>query len=82
MHSESNIDTAAVQRLCDKTGLPTNEVAARLSRPKCPVLGSRRVLACYRDFVKWNPADDLCEACTLLIRPERKPTCSVLAFAI
>lgn len=81
MHSESNIDMAAVQRLCAATGWRSDEVQARLRNPRCPVLGPRHLLGSYRDFVKWHPADDLCEAYTLLIKPNRTATCSVLASA-
>jgi hypothetical protein len=82
MHSESNIDLEAVQRLCAATGWRSDEVQARLRNPGCPVLGPRHLLGSYRDFVKWNPADDLCEACTLLIRTDRTSTFTVLASAI
>jgi hypothetical protein len=51
--------------------LPTERGAVRtfLNDEATAVLGTRRLLWPYRDSVQWNPADDLCVAAELRVRP-------------
>ena len=68
-HSQPEPDHIAVKRLADRTGLNSQMILERLRSPRTHILGPRRLLDTYRDFVKWNPADELCEACTVLYEP-------------
>ncbi|QDU46842.1 hypothetical protein Mal52_53650 [Symmachiella dynata] len=77
LHSDPQPSPDAVTRLAAKTGWKSEEIIHRLQSPQCPVLGPRRLLDAYRDFVKWNPADDLCEACTVLYEPSLSRECRV-----
>jgi hypothetical protein len=77
LHSDVNPNQEAMARLAKKTGWRAEEILHRLRFPKAPVLGPRRLLDAYRDFVKWNPADDLCEACTVLYEPCKTSSCRV-----
>ena len=77
LHSDLKIDHEAVRRLAAKTGWKTDDIIHSLRSPKAPVLGPRRLLDVYRDFVKWNPADDRCEVCTVLYEPSSSPKCCV-----
>lgn len=61
LHPASTIDELAVARLTAKTGWSASTVRQRLLAPPCPLLAPRKVLARYRDFVKWDPADELCD---------------------
>lgn len=65
-HTESKIDDHAVHRLAEKTSWNPDDIALRLLNPARPLLGKRNLLSSYRNFVKWNPADELCESCTLM----------------
>jgi len=51
MHAESQIDAEAVGRLADASTWDIAEISKRLSAPPNPILGSRRLLHHYRDFV-------------------------------
>jgi hypothetical protein len=60
-------DHDAVQRLSQRMPYSPNEITARLAAPTNPLLGSRsKLLTTYRDFVKWNPADDGCDKVTVI----------------
>ena len=76
-HSQPEPDHIAVQRLAEKTGLKNEMVLERLQSPRTHILGPRRLLDSYRDFVKWNPADELCEACAVLYEPSPSRECIV-----
>jgi len=78
MHAERQIDVEAVERLARATAWDTVEIRKRLSAPPNPILGSRRLLNVYRDFVKWDPADDRCDDCTVLLTEASKLTCRVV----
>lgn len=69
MHPVEHVDELAVERLSDATGWERSEIIKRLERPAATLLGARTVLSSYRRFVKWDPADDLCDGFTL--RPTR-----------
>jgi hypothetical protein len=64
-HIDSQADGDVIQRLAAKTGWPEDEIRRRLTQPTAPLLGARRLVSAYRNFVKWNPADELCERCTV-----------------
>ncbi len=76
-HFDSNPDSIAVQRLAETTGLEREMILHRLQSPRTPILGSRRLLDSYRSFVKWNPADDLCQTCTVLYEQSSSRHCCV-----
>ena len=65
LHPVVEVDTVAVERLAKKTGWQAEEIVARLENPAAPVLGPRTVLRSYRQFVRWDPADDLCDGFSL-----------------
>jgi hypothetical protein len=77
LHSESQIDCGAVQRLATITGWDASKISNRLRSPSNGILGSRRLLSSYRGFVKWNPADDRCQRCTVIIRSDSSLECIV-----
>jgi hypothetical protein len=77
LHSESNLDLETVRRLAEREGWNPDETKRRLLSPAAPILGPRRLLYVYRDFVKWNPADDLCTCCTILTHEAPEWSCSV-----
>jgi hypothetical protein len=80
MHAESQVDAEAVGRLSRASTWDVAEISKRLSAPPNPILGSRRLLHHYRDFVKWDPADDLCDDCTVLVTPASRLTCTVVVM--
>jgi hypothetical protein len=45
-------------RLAERLSLPADHVAGLLAGDTPAVLGQRRLLWPFRDFVQWNPADD------------------------
>lgn len=60
-------DREAIQRLSQRMSQSPDKISALLSSPANPLLGSRtRLLTTYRDFVKWNPADDGCDKVTVI----------------
>jgi hypothetical protein len=65
MHWVDHIDESAVGRLSEATRWEASDIIRRLQRPAAPILGPRTVLCSYRNFIKWDPADDLCDAFTL-----------------
>lgn len=80
MHSDGAPSTEAVQRLAKRSGWLESEITHRLRAPGPAILGARRHLACYRDFVKWDPADHLCDACTVVVKHGVQPACTVTIF--
>jgi hypothetical protein len=46
-------------RLATRLAVPVQDVAERLADSTHAVMGPRRLLWPFRDFVQWNPADDL-----------------------
>ena len=76
-HCDETPNDDAVNRLAEKTGWPVANILHRLRSPRTPVLGPRRLLDAYRDFIKWNPADELCESCTVLFQPSPSRRCLV-----
>ncbi len=65
LHPATVIDELAVVRLAAKTSWPVAAVKHRLAHPSCPLLAPRKVLTSYREFVKWDPADELCDGFTI-----------------
>ncbi len=77
LHSQSVVSDGVLDRLEAATGWPKNEIRKRLIAPQAPVLGEREVVTTYRSFVKWNPADDLCTRCTVLVYQAKEWRCHV-----
>lgn len=77
MHPAIEIDDEAVRRLSAKTGWGVDAISARLLSPPHPVLARRHLLHSYRDFVKWDPADELCQRCTIVTFPASRGRLSV-----
>lgn len=77
MHSDSMPNEEAVRRLSEKTGWDSALVAKKLSASSSPLLGDRRLLNPYREYVKWDPADHLCELCTLTVSRGTSESCLV-----
>lgn len=77
LHVDPNPSTAAVERLSMRTGWGQDDIHHRLANPAGAVLGSRAVLSAYRKFVKWDPADHLCDAFQLTIAVAEQATCTV-----
>jgi len=77
LHSEILVDSVAVERLAQVTGWSAGQIANRLLSPANPILGARRLLSSYREFVKWNPADDLCQRGSVIVRSDLRPHCTV-----
>jgi hypothetical protein len=82
MHKDSNPHATAVERLAKRTGWQVEEIFSRLQTPPNPFLGRRTVLRPYQDFVKWDPADHLCEDCTVLVTKADSSTCSVTVIPL
>ncbi|TWT60803.1 hypothetical protein [Rubinisphaera italica] len=80
LHFESTFDEVAVQRLAQKTNMATDMIIEQLQNPPRPFLGKRNLLTSYRNFVKWNPADELCETCTLIQRQSHSNECEVRIY--
>ena len=80
MHAENQIDAEAVARLARASTWDLTEISNRLRGPPNPVLGSRRLVYPYRDFVKWDPADDRCDDCTVVVTPASALTCTVVVM--
>lgn len=57
-HDGTQLDVVAA-RLGQRLGVPAREVASLLIANPAAVLGTRRLLWPFRDFVQWNPADDM-----------------------
>jgi hypothetical protein len=76
MHSESNLDPVAAQRLAEKLGRPIESVVSRLQLPSAPILGPQDLLQVTSAGVKWNPADHLCQQCTVVVEAGAHWRCS------
>ncbi len=81
MHPASEVDKLAVDRLVAATGWSVSDVIQRLKAPAAPLLESRQVLKCYRQFVKWDPADELCEEFEIITRDDLN-NCHVYARSL
>lgn len=68
LHSDRKRSPEAISRLSAKMGWLPEEIVARLESPGAAFLGPRDLLQVYRGFVKWNPADELCEVGTVTQR--------------
>lgn len=62
------IDPTAIERLGRVLGVRPEQVAAALEDAAAP-LGPGALVSSYREFVKWNPADERCEEGELLTEP-------------
>lgn len=65
LHHVHELDHVAIERLCSVARWSESEVIERLRRPAAPILGARSVVRSYREFIKWDPADDRCDGFTL-----------------
>lgn len=77
MHSDVVADPEAVAAIASRLEVENRAVRDALASPVCPVLGERSIVRPYRRGVKWDPADDLCDACTLILRQEPRCDCRV-----
>ena len=71
-HGDPVPDPVAVDRLAAHLVQSCEAVQASLLA-EVPPLGYRRLLWAYRNGVQWNPADDLCVACSVEIDDELAP---------
>jgi hypothetical protein len=53
------------------------QIADSLRNSTNAILGSRKVVSPYREFVKWNPADELCLVGQLLVQHRESPSWSI-----
>ena len=70
MHPASAINQEAILRLAARTTWPEAIIKRHLEQPPLPVLEARKVLNVYREFVKWDPADELCDEFVVSPVPE------------
>lgn len=77
MHADPNPESIAIRRLSARCGWEISKISDKLLAPPNPILGKRKVISTYREFVKWDPADHLCEVCMLIVRPAQSLSCSV-----
>lgn len=82
LHFDPQPAVSTLLRLAARTKWEEREIMQRLTSPPNPVLGRRRVVCDYRDFVKWDPADDRCESCVVTIEPRKVPECCVTIESI
>lgn len=78
MHSDRKPDLIAVERLALSTGWDRSNIIDKLNRVKPQPLGDRRILSCYRDYIKWDPADHLCISCDFIVEYGNSSSCSVI----
>ncbi|MBK7648432.1 MAG: hypothetical protein IPJ12_15090 [Betaproteobacteria bacterium] len=77
MHFDAAPSQLAIQRLSAHCKWSQAEIEKRLCSPPNPILGKRRVIYEYQQFVKWDPADHWCEDCTLVVTRADTPLCVV-----
>ena len=77
LHNDPEFSNDAVLRLAAATGWDAMEIANRLCTEGRSILSERTVLRVYRNFVKWNPADDLCNRCTIILHGDEMRGCVV-----
>lgn len=77
LHYDEVPSYTAIQRLSNHCKWTEQEIMKRICTPPNPILGNRRVLNEYQKFVKWDPADHLCEEFTLLVTQVNTPLCVV-----
>jgi hypothetical protein len=65
-HDGSSIDEIS-RRLASQLGIPPQRVAELLSDDRQAVLGVRSLIHLFGAGVQWNPADDLCVACEVVL---------------
>ncbi len=75
LHYDSTADARSpvCERLGCELGVTSALIANALFAPEFAILGERRVVAPYRNFVKWNPEDELCLTGQLLARCHSQP---------
>jgi hypothetical protein len=71
LHDDPDASAESVHRLAVYLGVEPISVSKRLSI--AGPLGSRTVVRAFRDGLQWNPADDLCVACTVEVVSEPGP---------
>lgn len=72
-HRDSAPDNSAVARLADHLRQGERDVQCLLSEGDAP-LGTRALVRPFREGLQWNPADDLCVACTVQVENVSGPT--------
>lgn len=60
LHYELRFDMTGIERLSEKLNLRVNETIELLERRSYSILEGRRLLAKYRNGIKWNPEDERC----------------------
>lgn len=66
-HRDAAPDDVVVARLARDLDQSEAAIRSRLTEGDAP-LGIRRLVRPFRDAVQWNPADDLCVACSVELR--------------
>ncbi len=80
LHHDSGLtDALAVSRLAKALAVTTEQACHALADTTATPLGPRKTLSAYRDFVKWNPADELCVDCSIRWHPSRNSKVRVAA---
>lgn len=77
MHSDFQPDGEVVRRIAAKSGWDAALITQKLKSTNIPFLGDKRLVQAYRDYVKWDPADHLCESCTLVVLTGVESRCIV-----
>jgi hypothetical protein len=63
-HSDASPDSVAVDRLAAHLGQRRDAIDSHLNSEES-LLGPRRLIWAFRNGLQWNPADDLCVACSV-----------------
>jgi hypothetical protein len=88
LQQDSSPDPVAVKRLSEKHQIPEALIEKRLRAPMVSAIratsakGPVRLVRQSRRGVIWNPADDLCEECTLIVTQKPTPICNVYVYAL
>ena len=78
-------DVVAVERLSQKHRIGGALIEERLKNPIVSAITASRSERLVRQFgmgVQWNPADDRCEECTLIVTQNPTPICNVYVYAL
>ena len=78
-------DPEVVRRLAMKHGVDPDDLRARFLKPICLTIEPSRASALVRTYganVQWNPADDLCEECTLVVTEKPITLCDAYIYVL
>lgn len=78
-------DAVAVERLSKTHQIAHALIEERLKNPIVSAItasSSKSLVRQYRTHVMWNPADDRCEECTLIVTQKPTPICNVYVYAL